>query len=49
MAKLRVTHDDHLKSHWKFDESKYAEAFDEKRNNSGTLRNLITVGESSTL
>ena len=39
VAKLRVTQDDHLKSHWKFDESKYAEAFDEK----GTTQELCVI------
>ena len=47
VARLLVTANTFLRSHWKFDETKYAEAYDEKGRNSGTLRDLITVGSNA--
>ena len=44
VARLLVTRSEFLRSHWKFDETKYAEAYDQKGRNSGTLLDLITVG-----
>ncbi|MEL0098080.1 MAG: LamG-like jellyroll fold domain-containing protein, partial [Opitutae bacterium] len=40
VARILVTKSEHLKSHWKFDETKYAEAKDQKGRNSGTLLDL---------
>ena len=44
VAQLIVTRDDSLKSYWKFDHSKYAEALDEKGRNSGTVLGMNTIG-----
>ncbi|MEL0099580.1 MAG: LamG domain-containing protein, partial [Opitutae bacterium] len=44
---ILVTKSEHLKSHWKFDETKYAEAMDQKGRNSGTLMDLATVGQNN--
>ena len=47
VAKILVTQREFLKSHWKFDETKYAEAYDQTGRNSGTLLDLVTVGENN--
>jgi len=47
VAKLIVTREDSLQSHWKFDEDKYIEVFDEKGLSSGTVFNLNTVGNDN--
>ncbi len=47
VAKLIVTREDALKSHWKFDQSKYAEVVDETGRNAGTISGLTTVGSGN--
>ena len=44
VAKIMITEENQLRSHWKFDESRYAEAKDEIKQNSGTLIDLNTAG-----
>ena len=47
VARLSVTREDELISYWKLDDSRYAEALDQFRRNSGTLQNLVTTGNDS--
>jgi hypothetical protein len=47
IAQFEITRADELVSHWKLDESRYAEASDDLKKNSGNLRNLITSGPES--
>ena len=45
VARISVTDEDFLLSHWKFNESLYGEAKDEYERNSGKLKNLSITGE----
>ena len=47
VARLSVTREDELISYWKLDDSRYAEAVDQYRRNSGTLQNLVITGNNS--